>query len=87
MVLDTDQVPDFTDMTTREVLVRVATNQHHMAHDIVEIKVEAKRQNGTLKDLILKAARQDGAMWALGILMTVGITTAGVVVALVTLGG
>ena len=84
--MTTQEAPNFDGMSDRDVLIVVATNQHHMAVDIVEIKQEAKTLNGTVRDLVIGAAKQDGAMWILrGIMavMTLGASITGVVVILV----
>ena len=79
----TEPLPDFDRMKDHDLLVTVATSQHYMKEDIVKIEKHQEETNGTVASLVLKAARVDGAMWVLGILMVVGIAVAGVVVVLV----
>ena len=77
-------VPDFERMTDREVLVQVATDQHHMQQDIREIKEHAAEVNGTVANLVLGAARQEGAIFVLR--AVIAVSAVGVAVASVIIG-
>lgn len=83
MVANTrEPMPDFENMGIRSLIVQMATTQHHQGEDIVEIKGHAKETNGTVSDLVIRAAKLDGAMWVLGIIMavmTLGVAIAGLV--------
>ncbi len=76
-------LPDFEKMEDHDLLVTVATGQHHMRHDITKIEEHGEEVNGTVADLLLREARRDGAMWVLGGLMTIGIAVAGLAVTLI----
>ena len=84
--MDTDE-QQLRRMSDHDLLVEVVTTQKHMRGDIAALSEHQREQNGAVADLKASQLIQRGALMMLSALMTVGISVAGVVLALVARGG
>ncbi len=74
-------------MSDRDLLVEVATTQKHMRGDIAALSEHQRDQNGAVADLKAAELIQRGALMMLSGLMAIGISVAGIVLAVVARGG
>ena len=84
---------DLENLTDRDLLVQIATEQRWIVADVAEIKIHAKETNGHITELKAEHYRQAGAIimlrWLGGLTLAgigAGGTIAGVVLAIVARG-